>query len=154
MTTQLIIRPCAIAEVEHAGRLPELLAAYADESRIPELGEPCADFATYRQMEACGAIHPIGAFAPELVGLATLLIYHLPHYAGRRVASLESFFVLPSARRTGAGLGLLRAARRRAKELGAKTLFISAPVDSRLAQLLNARRASRLTNHTFTESLE
>src|SRR5690606_25759760 len=93
------IRPCTVADVEAAGALGELLGSYAAESSMPELGPVSAQFEAYRAMEAAGAVHVIGAFGPGLVGVATLLVYGLPHYGGRRVCSMESFFVLPAARR-------------------------------------------------------
>lgn len=130
------IRPCTIADIEQAPRLPALLAAYGEESHIPELGEPEPCFATYRAMEATGALHVIGAFAPDLVGIAILLVYGLPHYAGRKVGTLESFFVLPEFRPSGAGLALLRAAEIKAAELGAAGMLISAPLNGRLDTIL------------------
>jgi GNAT superfamily N-acetyltransferase len=149
---RVIIRPCTIAEVEQSGALAELLAAYGQESSVPELGEVNASFEQYRQMEASGALHIIGAFGPELVGVASLLVYGLPHYAGRRVCAMESFFVAPAARRGGAGLKLLRAAEAKARELGAAALMVSAPVGGRLASVL-PRSGYRPTSQVFVRGL-
>ena len=146
------IRPCTVAEVEAAGALQELLAAYGAESAIPEIGSPNAHFETYRLMESAGALHIIGAFAPDLVGVAVLLAYGLPHYGGRRVCSMESFFVAPDTRRTGAGLKLLRAAEAKARELGAAALLVSAPVGGRLARVL-PRTGYRETSRVFVRGL-
>lgn len=148
----VVIRSCTVDEVEQAGALEQLLTAYGDESRIPELGEVCPSFETYRQMEGAGVMHIIGAFAPGLVGLASLLVYGLPHYAGRKVCSMESFFVEPSARRSGAGLKLLRAAETRAAELGAAALMASAPVGGRLASVL-PRSGYRQSSQVFVRGL-
>ncbi|WP_158271564.1 GNAT family N-acetyltransferase [Pseudomonas sp. HMWF032] len=148
----LIIRSCTVAEVEQSGALQELLAAYGAESSISELGKVNASFEQYRQMEASGALHIIGAFGPELIGLASLLVYGLPHYAGRRVCAMESFFVAPAARRGGAGLKLLRAAEAQARELGAAALMVSAPVGGRLASVL-PRTGYRETNRVFVRGL-
>jgi len=152
MGIETIIRTCTVAELEHAGALPELLAAYGDESGIPEFGEVDACFATYRAMEASGALHILGVFGPGLVGLASLLVYGLPHYAGRRICAMESFFVEPHARKGGAGIKLLRAAEARALELGASALMISAPIGSRLAMVL-PRSGYRETNQVFLKVL-
>lgn len=149
---RVIIRPCTIAEVEQSGALAELLEAYGVESRVAEFGEVVANFDQYRQMEAAGALHIVGAFGPELVGLASLLVYGLPHYGGRRVCAMESFFVAPSARRGGTGLKLLRAAEARARELGATALMVSAPVNGRLAQVL-PRSGYRPTSQVFVRGL-
>ena len=148
----MVIRPTTVAEVHVAGMLPDLLAAYAAESSIPELGEVCPAFDTYYGMEAAGALHLIGAFDTELVGLVSMLVYGLPHYANRRICTLESFFVMPGARHGGTGIKLLRAAEARAVELGAAALMVSAPAGGRLAQVL-PRSGYRQTNEVFLRAL-
>lgn len=146
------IRPCTITDIEGAKTLPELLATYAEESSIAELGQPEPCFTTYRSLEAAGSLRPIGAFGPELVGFVFLIVYGLPHYAGRRVGSLESFFVLPRARKLGAGLQLLRAAEDQARDLGATALLVSAPHGGRLDAVL-PRSGYRPTNRVFARSI-
>lgn len=148
----ITIRPCTVAEVEASGALLELLESYGFESNIQELGSVDACFITYRQMEASGALHVLGVFAPHLVGLASLVVYGLPHYAGRRICAMESFFVAPHARRGGTGIKLLRAAEARALELGATALMVSAPVGGRLASVL-PRTGYRETNRVFLRAL-
>ena len=148
----MIIRPCTLDEIEHSPRLAEVLEAYGRESSIAELGPSSPDMATYRQMAASGIWHAIGAFAPELVGIATVLVFGLPHYAGRRVASMESIFVLPAFRGGGAGLKLLRAAEQCAREQGASALMVSTPAGSRLESVM-ARSSYRATNRVFTMGL-
>lgn len=152
--TNITIRACSVEEIEQAGALPMLLEAYARESSIPELGEVSADMDTYRDFEARGAMHTIGAFAPELVGVATVLVYGLPHYAGRRIAAMESLFVLPEARRNGTGTRLLQAAKDLARELGAPALLVSAPVGGRLDKVLQRTASCRETNHIFLVDLK
>lgn len=154
MSDDVIIRPCTVAEIEQSASFPALIAAYAQESSIPELGEVSADMDTYRDFEARGAMYAIGAFAPELVGVATVLIYGLPHYAGRRIASMESLFVLPSARRNGTGMRLLQAAKDLARDFGAPGLLVSAPVGSRLDKVLQRTADCRETNHIFLMGLK
>lgn len=146
------IHPCTVTDIEQADTLQQLLANYGRESCIPELGEASANFDMYRAMEGTGLLHVIGAFGPELVGFAVLIVYGLPHYGGRMVCSMESFFVAPEARRSGAGLKLLRAAESRARELGASALMISSPVGGRLAKVL-PRSGYRETNRIFLRGL-
>lgn len=148
----ITIRRCTVAEVEQSGALPDLLAAYGEESSIHELGQVDACFATYRQMEAVGALHIIGAFGPGLVGLASMLAYGLPHYAGRKACAMESFYVAPEARRGGTGIKLLRAAEALALELGSSVLMISAPLGGRLASVL-PRTGYRETSRVFMRVL-
>lgn len=152
MPTQVIIRPCTVAEVEQSGATHELLESYGIESNISEFGEVEACFETYQAMEASGALHVLGVFAPDLVGLASLLVYGLPHYKGRRICAMESFFVAPHMRKGGAGIKLLRAAEARALELGATALMVSAPVGGRLASVL-PRSGYRETNRVFLKVL-
>lgn len=149
---QEVIKRCTVAEIEASGTLTGLLEAYGSESRIPEFGDVCASFDVYRAMEASGALHILGVFAPDLVGFASLLIYGLPHYAGRRICTMESLFVMPSARSGGAGIKLLRAAEGLASDLGAAALMVSAPVESRLAGIL-PRTGYRETNRVFLRAL-
>lgn len=151
--TKIVIRPCTIEEIEQSATLPELLAEYGRESSIPELGPSAPCMQTYRQMAASGVLHAIGAFAPELVGVATVLVFSLPHYAGRRVASMESLFVMPSARPGGTGKKLLNAAEQCAREHGSTALMVSAPVGGRLAKVLLSSSSYRETNRVFTRGL-
>lgn len=150
--SETIIRRCTISDLESAPRLKELLAAYAAESHIPELGIPEASWPIYRAMESAGALNVIGAFSPDLVGVVILLVYGLPHYAGRKVGTLESFFVLPEERQSGAGMKLLHAAEELAAELGANGLLISAPIDGRLDAIL-PRSGYRPSNRVYVRIL-
>jgi GNAT superfamily N-acetyltransferase len=147
-----VIRPCTVAEIEASENLQGLLQGYAEVSAIPELGEPEPDFPLYRLMESGGTFKAIGLFAPSLVGLATLLIYSLPHYKGRRVATMESFYVLPEHRGGGNGMDLLRTAERAATGLGAKVLMVSAPAAKALEKIL-PRSGYRPTNTVFMKAL-
>lgn len=149
----MVVRRCTVAEVEQAGAIHDLLAQYGLESRSPEFGEVEPNFELYRAMEANGALHIVGAFDPDLVGLAALIVYGLPHYGGRAVCAMESFFVSPDARSSGAGLKLLRAAEEQARILGASALMVSAPVGSRLEQVL-PRTGYRSMSHIFVRGLQ
>lgn len=149
---QITVRSCTLEEIERSPTLADLLSAYGKESALSELGKssPCMD--TYRQMAASGVLHAIGAFAPELIGLATVLVFGLPHYGGKKIASMESIFVLPEFRRGGTGLKLLRAAEDCAKGNGAAALMVSAPIGSRLEKVMSHSNY-RATNCVFTKRL-
>lgn len=149
----VVIRPCTLAEIEQSVELARLLVKYGAESSIAEIGTPAPCMATYRSMAASGVLHIVGAFDPELVGFASVLIIGLPHYAGRRVASMESFFVTPKARGGGTGIHLLRAAEELARDLGAQALMVSAPVGGRLASVMERTAGYRETNRVFTRGL-
>lgn len=144
----LAIRLCTVSDLETSPQLADLLAEYGVESAIDGLGAPAAQFALYHQMEATGALHLFGAFDDEaLVGFLIMIVSVLPHY-GKRIASTESFFVSRAARRTGAGMKLLRSAEQHAKDLGAEGFFVSAPTGGRLDHIMPAQ-GYRETNRVF-----
>ena len=131
-----IIRPCPVAEILQSPNLRALLDEYADESALAELGPANPQIETYCQMEELGLAHAIGAFyRGELVGFIFLIVSVIPHF-GQRLASTESFFVSAAARKSGAGLRLLREAETLAKDLGAVGMYVSSPAGGRLAQVL------------------
>lgn len=150
--TEVCVRPCTVAELEAAPNLAELLAEYARESSLPELGAACAQVDTYRKLEASGFFHPIGAFEDgRLVGFILPIVITLPHY-GVLAATIESFFVPQADRKKGIGLRLLRAAEHLAKELGAKALLVSAPAQGALSRVLPAK-GYRHSNDVYVMAL-
>ncbi|MHB1371263.1 MAG: GNAT family N-acetyltransferase [Pseudomonadaceae bacterium] len=149
----LTIRPCSIDDLEFAPNIGELLAEYAQESAIRGLVPASAQFEQYRQLVDAGVMRVIGAFHGEtLVGVIALIASVIPHF-GCLVASTESFFVAAAARKTGAGLRLLREAERVAGEMGAVGLFVSAPLGGQLADVLDAHSAYAETNRVFFRGL-
>lgn len=146
------VKPCTVADMEQAPNIAELLAEYASESAIEGLGPVSAQMETYRQMEAAGFLHILGAFQGDaLVGFLLVIVSVLPHY-GVRVGSTESYFVAVSARKSGAGLILLREAEHLAQSLGAVGFFVSAPKGGRLEQVMEGK-GYRETNRVFFRSL-
>lgn len=147
------IRTCTVAEIEAAPNIAEVLAEYARDSSLPELGQGQAQFDAYRALEASGMFHPIGAFdSRRIVGFILPIVVKLPHY-GVVAATVESFFVPLACRSKGLGLKLLAFAEDLARRLGAKALLISAPIGSRLAQVLARRKRYRHSNNTFVVAL-
>ena len=132
----LMIENCSIADIEAAPNIKELLAEYAEESRIKGLPEPTAKVEIYKHLEKTSALHVIGAWLDDiLVGYITVLSPVLPHYSAL-VAVAESFFVSKEHRKTGAGLKLRRAAEQSAKALHSPGLLVSAPFGGDLAEVL------------------
>lgn len=102
-------------------------------------------------MESSGLLHPFAAFEDgELIGFLLMLATVLPHY-GVMMAATESFFVAQSARNTGAGLALLKAAEEAAGNIGGKGLLISAPVGSRLDRIM--QHLGQHTNNVYLRVL-
>ncbi len=146
------IRPCTVAELEAAPNLAAVLAEYAAESSMPELGEPVPQMDAYRRLEAGGYFHPIAAFENGLLaGFILPIVIRLPHY-GVFAATVESFFVPRAERKKGLGLRLLLAAEELAHNLGAKALLLSAPTGGALARVL-PRLPYRHSNDVYVRAL-
>lgn len=148
------IRPCTVAELEAAPNLAEVLAEYAREASLPELGEPTPQTATYRALEASGMFHPIAAFDENsrLLGFILPIVVTLPHY-GVVAATVESFFVSQAERPKGIGLMLLMLAENLAKNLGAKALLLSAPAGGVLDEVLFRTKRYRYSNTVYVTAL-
>lgn len=148
-----IIRPCTVAEFFDAPNAGVILAEYAVESAIEGLPPPAASREIYEAIEATGALRVIGAFdGEEVVGCLVLVVSVNPHY-GIPLAVAESFFVSPEWRKTGAGMLMLQLAEDVARSMGAEGIFVSAPTDSRLAQVMNGIGFYRETTRAFFRRL-
>lgn len=143
------VRTCDVADVENAPNVAELMAEYARESMTDGLGPAVPQWWLYRRMEGSGLLHTIGAFVGDtLVGFITVVVMQRPHYEAL-IASYESYFVADSARQSGAGNELLKAAEELARARGAVGLFVNAAVGSRLDAVLEAKRHYRKTHNVF-----
>lgn len=150
---QIAVIPYRFADFEAHPDTPALVAEYAEESAIPELGGANPQWEMYRRMEEMGAVRMLAAFRGEaLVGCLVLIVSVVPHF-GLTIASTESIFVARAARKTGAGLKLLHEAERLARESGAVGLFVSAPSGGQLAQVLDRLKSWRETNRVFFKRL-
>ena len=150
---ETIIRLCKVADIEQAFETADLLTAYARESAIPELGQGNAQFATYYTLEKAGMLRVLGAYQGEaLVGFVAILVSELPHY-GCLVATTESFFVKPSARKGGVGKVLLANAEALAASVGAKGMLVSTPKGGRLELVMSHDPDYRQTNSVFFKAL-
>lgn len=145
----LEVRKAFLSSLRNLPETDALLKEYADESAIKDLPHPNEKMPTYYLLEDSGVLHSYGAFVHGLlVGFIVMLASELPHY-GLDIATIESFFVTKSARRTGAGIKLLHASEAQAKELGCKGVLLTAPVESQLAAYLNIRKDYKPTNVVF-----
>lgn len=147
------IRTLTVAEFTARPELSALLAEYRAESAVPEYaGNDAPQWETYERLEAAGLLTLFCAVVGvELIGFASVLVSRLPHF-GTLVASTESYFVASGARHTGAGLALLRAVDRHAREAGATGLLVSSPTGSRLEQVLE-RTDMRRSHAVFFKPL-
>lgn len=147
------VRRITMEEFEHAPGVGALMAEYAAEAAIHEIGPPNPQFATYRAMEASGMFHTFGAFADgQLVGFLFLITPTLPHF-GQLVGVTESFFVGAAHRKSGAGTQLRLVAEETAGAAGAAGILMSVPFGGKLGKVL-PRAGYRETNTTFYKKLK
>lgn len=158
--TQLVIRKCSATEIIGHPHFPALRCEYVAEAAVADLPDPAEKLALYQNMDASGFFQIYGAFInrgnseaknESLVGFVAVLTPILPHY-GATIAVTESLFVAKAQRKTGAGLKLIRAAERHAKDVGSPGLLISAPWQGRLATLL-PRIGYSETNKVFMKRI-
>lgn len=131
-----VIESILIDELWDKPEFEGLITEYAHESSIEGLPPPEAKYETYQALESAGVLQTFAAYeCGELVGFLSLLMPIMPHYS-QLVATTESYFVAHHARKSGAGLKLLRTAETFCRDHGAKGLLVSAPSHGRLAEVL------------------
>lgn len=147
------IKPVSFADIFAAPTFESLIAEYADECSIKQIGPINPQPAIYDALEQRGAMQCFGAFYEGvLVGFATVLVTVLPHY-GRKVATLESLFVERQSRSYGAGEELMQTIEAYAKVMGCEGVLYSAPAHGRLEEILNYKKSYTHTNTVFYRSL-
>ena len=125
------------------------IAEYAAECAIPEMGPANPQPAIYARMENVGIFQAFGAFYNmQLAGFATVLTPVLPHY-GKKMATIESFFVSKTYRRYGVGRELMKAVEKYSQEAGCAGILYSAPANGKLERLLGLCKKYRRTNSVF-----
>jgi GNAT superfamily N-acetyltransferase len=136
----------------HPSWLP-MLDEYADECQLAGMPRAECQSDMYRAMEQYGALHSHAVYVgDDLAGFCFLLISTLPHY-GKVVGTTESIFVRQAYRHTGAGLALVRAIEKYAREQEAIAMIFSAPKGGRMEQLMPALGYAN-TNLVFFKGLE
>lgn len=151
--TNSSIRAVSYADILYAANFPTLLASYAEECSIPEIGEPNPQADVYELLEGSGAARFLGAYDGELlVGFAAVLCTVLPHY-GEKVATVESIYVSPGYR-GDLGKPLLQAIEDHGKAERCVAVIYSAPAQSRFAQFLALEPNYRRTNSVFCRRLQ
>jgi GNAT superfamily N-acetyltransferase len=146
------VRKCSLAELKGNAGFPALFKEYAEECALRDLPAPDEKLAAYDAIERSGVFQIYGAFCGEkLVGVVAVLTPVIPHY-GVAIAVAESLFVAKRHRKSGAGIRLLIAAERHAKDIGSPALMVSAPVGGVLAEVL-PRLGYRETNRVFLRGL-
>ena len=144
-----------IAAILDAPNSADLVRAYADECLVSDAHPQRL---IYAALEQAGALRCFGAYvdrlaAPSLlIGFASLLFSNMPHH-GHRLATVESIFVDPAYRETGAGNRLLAAVEHEAADTGCIALVYTVRRESRLATILSRRFGCELTHQQYTKWL-
>lgn len=151
----MTIFPVSYGQLLDSLEMEALLAEYAAECSLPELGVISPQRELYAAMEASGGMQCFAAYTDDLttlVGFVTVLIYVLPHY-GRRIATTESIFLSHKHRIGGAGMELLAFVEAHAREKGCAAVLYTAPEGSRFSALLSMRESCRHSNNVFVMAL-
>ena len=148
------ILPVSVAAIFDAPNAADLLCAYAKECLIPD-AQP--QRMTYEAMERTGVLQCFAAYAgPEgaslLIGFVSVIRAVMPH-CGKRLATVESLFVEPDYRYTGAGAGLIAAAEQCAADSGCLAITAAARVGSAFDKVLSRRTGYALTHSQHTRWL-
>lgn len=148
----LSFRPITVKEFFGSAESEKLMSEYMAESGNPFLPKkPNLDY--YRAAEEAGAFKAVGAFsADRIVGFGSFVLTVIPHYS-TVTASVESIFLAKDFRAGAAGLRLINAVSKAAKESGAKGIYWGCRSGSRLETLFDrVPRFSRM-NSVFYEEL-
>ena len=146
------IRACPLAEITGDAGFLDLHREYAQECALAELPPPDEKLASYALIEASGIFTIYGAFAEDaLAGFVALLTPVIPHY-GVSITVAESLFVGTVHRSSGAGLALIRAAERHARDAGSPGLLLSTPSGGRL-ELVLPKMGYRETSRVFFKGM-
>lgn len=147
------VEKSTVANIESAANFADLLAEYANECAILGLPHPSGRIELYKLLEKSGSVtmQPFAAYEDALlIGFAVLLTPTNFHY-GACLAVTESIFVGKAYRKTGAGIKLIRMVERKAEEATSPGVFISAPAEGDLVEIL-PRMGYELTNFVFFKS--
>ena len=145
----LNVRRVPVAELAADEAFAALTARYEEECGLTGLLRAAPALDAYAELERKGAYQALAAYVDgRLAGFCGVIFSAVPHYEGAAFASVESLFVDPGSRKSGAGLALIREAERLAAERGAPVLFMSAPAGGRLDVLL-PRLGYRRTNVVY-----
>lgn len=152
MGNVMSIRPVSYAGILSAPGAASLMAGYAAECSIPEIGAVNPQPLVYEAMENAGVLQCFSVDDESgMVGFASLILTVLPHY-GRKVATVESIYIEPEYRPIY-GAELLRTLENHARREGCVVILFSACTESRLAQLLKLKSGYRHTNEVFCRTL-
>lgn len=141
------IREGKFSELFDAKNFDDLAMMYTLESGNPAFGRENVDTNWYLEQERDGVAKLIIAEADDhIVGFCVLCEGYHPHFSVPLVC-IDVLYLTPAYRRGLAGLKLIRAAKRIARDNGFRFLQASAPAGSRLNKLY--ARIGQLTDNEY-----
>lgn len=146
------IKKISVSEILDDGRFDDMVKEYAAEAKIAETPAPNPDRVAYRAMDRFGILRSFGAYEGDrLVGFICVLISRLPHYSAL-ITTVESFYVVPGARKGGTGQRLLAAVEALSEEQGCACVLVTAPKGGRLARAMGAM-GYRMSHEVYVKGL-
>jgi GNAT superfamily N-acetyltransferase len=146
----LEIKPVSYADILDAPNSAELLDAYSKDCVMPDYNPQRQ---IYAAMENSGALHCFGAYSDDvLVGFVSVVAGVMPHN-GKRIATIESLFALPSHRKLGTADALLSTVESFSIRNGCVALLYTARVGSPLDVVLSHRPGCKASHTMFTRWL-
>lgn len=152
--TDIEIGQVPLASILVNSNWERVLKEYTEESSIKGMPPINPDYRGYMTAEHYGTMKFFAAFHEGvLIGILTMFVVTIPHYS-TKIATIESIFVLDEYRPSGVGSKMLKVAKEAAKLFGATGLFISAPIDGKLAKVLEKKKEFTETNRVFFTRLQ
>ena len=132
-----------------------LIEGYEAESRIEGLPPANPNVPMYQAMHQAGALRVLAFIKDEkMEGFAVVMISPVAHYSAK-LAVMESLYVVPVHRGSGAGWRLIKTAERLAKEAGAVGMFVSAPAGGTLEGVMESEQSGyEHSNTVFFRALK
>jgi GNAT superfamily N-acetyltransferase len=141
------IKPVSVLDIFNDANYPTLLQAYAEECTEPDSNPQQT---VYVAMEQTGVLRCFAAYSNDtLIGFVSVLVSAMPHN-GQRMAVVESLFVAPDYRSTGAGEKLIAAVEEFTAESGCARLTFLPRTGSKLDKVLSRRAGYSLTHLQYT----
>lgn len=125
-----------------------LIKEYDQESRAHGLPPRNPDVQMYQALHQAGALRVLAYIKNgKMEGFGVVLVSPVAHYSAK-LAVMESVYVSPQHRSSGAGWRLIKTAERLAKEAGAIGLFVSAPASGMLEAVMKRKSSGYAHSNT------
>lgn len=140
----VIAAPSTVADIFNDPKFEALSKAYFDESvnALVRDKEWRVATETYDQLETAGRLLAYAARVRdtgELVGFGAIVLSMSLH-TGRKMANVETFYIDPEWRATGAGLRMLAWMKRDAASYGADGLMVTALRGTKFAEIVERQK--------------